>query len=366
MATFGTMLRRYRLRAGLGLRTFAGLIDQRASTVSAIESLRRAPWRHEGRLHRVADVLGLAESSDTCRELHYLARQGAKPGKSISHENSDQTLLWWWATEGAPPIENDALAELASFVGATFETTESPNEPTTKLPALTELAIEWRVRRLLGRRNSLVAAGPVDVESVLENQAEVRLEIVPGLVPRFSVQACVVKSNDGMTIFLDRIVGDSRPLAFYRRVLAECYAPAALWDDSELGRCSAAWFQRLQASDDWPNALRDCERFALAMLLPANPMLAGAEAAYRELIEQQGWVDAEIGARVVRNRVAEQFAVSPTLVHRRMAGWPSYLYERIAQALAAQESMLPPADWITDENAPRQRTLFDAGNQQPV
>jgi len=359
MAAFGTMLRHYRLRAGLGLRTMAGLIDQRASTVSAIESLRRAPWRHESRLQRVADVLGLAESTDTWREMRYLARQGTKLGEIAVPNDSARTLSWWWSTENAPPLENEALAELASFVGATIEKTEPSNDSTTKRPALTELAIEWRVRRLLGRRNSLVSAGPIDVESALENGAQVRLEIVPGLVPRFSVQACVVNLNDGLTIYLDRIVGDSRPLAFYRRVLAECYAPAALRSTDNPNCFSAKEFQRLQTTDSWPQHLRDSERFALAMLLPANPVLAGAEAAYRELVEQQGWVDAEVGARTVRNRVAEQFAVSPTLVHRRMAGWPSYLYERIAQALTAQEPMLPPADWIVEENAPRQQTLFD-------
>ena len=359
MAAFGPLLRFYRLRAGLGLRTFAGLIGQRASTVSAIESVRRAPWRHDELLQRVAEVLGLAESSDSWNELCLLARRDADRPIATNSPGQGETLQWWWSTDGAPPLDQQELAEMASFLGATIATGPSAEESNIELPPLTELAIEWRVRRLLGRRNSLVAAGPVDVESALERQANVRLEIVPGLVPRFSVQACVVKSPDAVTIYVDRIVGDSRPLASYRQVLAECYAPAALWGDDALADQAACWFERLQASDAWPRALRDCRRFALAMLLPANPVLAGAEIAYRELVEQQGWVEPEVGARVVRNRVAEQFAVPPAEVHRRMVAWPCHLYGRIAQALAAQEPTLPPTDWLVDDDAPRQQTLFD-------
>ena len=180
---------------------------------------------------------------------------------------------------------------------------------------------------------------------------------MPGLVPRFSVQACVVAGASGLTFFVDRIVADSRPIAAYRHLLALCYAPAALWSmDQEVG---AAHFQELQSNGSWAHRLRDCERFALAMLLPANPVLSGAESAYFELIQQQGWLEVEDAARALRNRLAEQFAVPTNLVHRRLLGWPCHLYGRMAQALAAQESTLPPLDWLVDENAPRQQTLFD-------
>jgi hypothetical protein len=105
--------------------------------------------------------------------------------------------------------------------------------------------------------------------------------------------------------------------------------------------------------------LRDCERFALSMLLPAGPVLAAAETAYREVIEQQGWVDTETAVRIVRNRLAEQFAVPPLLVHTRLTRWPCHAYGRIAQALAAEELTLPPLDWFVDEPSPQQRFLFE-------
>ncbi|NOZ40359.1 MAG: helix-turn-helix transcriptional regulator [Planctomycetes bacterium] len=358
MTTFGSLIRSYRLRAGLGLRTFATLIDERASVVSAIESGRRAPWRSSATLHRVVEVLGLVESSNLWQKILELAHEGAKTPLPLETEGS---LAWWWRTEEAPELDAPTLAELATFVGATIDFDRDEQQQQTPAP-LTELAIEWRVRRLLGRREVQVATAPVDVEAALENEACVQLEIVPGLIPRFSVQACVVATSGGLTLFIDRIVADSRPMASYRHLLALSFAPSALWQADTTWH--AAHFRQLQATGDWPGHLRDCERFALAMLLPANPVLAGAETAYVELIQQQdrqqqGWIELDDATRTLRNRLAEQFAVPPSLVHRRLVSWPCHLYGRIAQALAAEEPTLPPLDWLVPEKAPRQQTLFE-------
>lgn len=358
MTTFGSLIRSYRLRAGLGLRTFAALVDERASIVSAIESGRRAPWRNAAILHRVAEVLGLVESSNLWQKILELTREGAKAPLPLVAEGA---LAWWWRTDEAPQLDSPTLAELATFVGAAVDFDDDQPQTQTLAP-LTELAIEWRVRRLLGRREVQLATAPVDVEAALENEAGVRLEIVPGLIPRFSIQACVVATATGITLFVDRIVADSRPMASYRHLLALCFAPSALWQAETTWH--AALFRQLQADDVWPQCLRDCERFALAMLLPANPVLAGAETAYVELIQQQdwqqqGWIELDDAARALRNRLAEQFAVPPSLVHRRLVGWPCHLYGRVAQALAAQEPTLPPLDWLAPEKAPQQRTLFE-------
>jgi len=369
MTTFAALLRSYRLRAGLGLRTFAGLIDERASTVSAIESQRRSPWRHPEILHRVAEVLGIAESSELWGKICHLAQHPVEQNGKPSPADPERTLLWWWTTESAEPLDQDEITELANFTNsslASSPTVEANSHIHQELPALTELAIEWRVRRLLGRRNLQVAPGPIDVEAVLENEAGIRLEIVPGLIPRLSVKACVVKSGDQVTFYIDRIIADSRPLASYRHLLAKCYAPASLWDATDAAHAGATWFQELRAREDWPLTLRDCERFALALLLPANPVLAGSESVYSEMVEQQGWVDAEVAAPWVRNQLAERFAVPPTLVHCRLVGWPCHLYGRIAQALAAQEPTLPPTDWIVDDEELKQRTLFELKAGQPV
>jgi|GEM_PF-1246165 len=356
MTSFGSLVRSYRLRAELGLRTFAGLIDERASVVSAVESHRRAPWRREGVLHRVAEVLGLAESSNLWQKMVKLAHGHFEPTAAAAADSG--LLAWWCQTEEAPTLDNATLIELAAFVGAKIS---APAEQPPTLSALTELAIEWRVRQLLGRRETQVAAAPVDVEAALENNANVQIEVIPGLIPRFSVQSCVVATPGGLTFFIDRIVADSRPMAAYRHLLALGYAPAALWQTESQTPWDALTFRHLQVEATWPQRLRDCERFALAMLLPANPVLAGAESAYQELVHQQGWPELDDATRTVRNRLAEQFAVPTSLVHRRLTGWPCHLYGRIAQALSAEETTLPPLDWLIEEKSLRQQTLFDVG-----
>lgn len=364
MEPFGQQLRRLRTRAGLGLRTFAELIAERTSTVSAIELGQRAPWHRQERLDRVADVLGLVDSSDFCGEFFALARNGPSTNGASTQKGSlvasGGRLGWWWVTDHAPELDHPTIHDLASFIGADYSTTphESSTDELIRYPTLTELAAEWRVRQLLGHRESYLAAAPVDVEAVLERHAGVQIEIVAGLIPRFSVQACAVVRDYGLAFLVDRIVADSRPLASYRELLARLFAPAALWI-GDLKLSPGPWFYKLQQKADWPQLLRDCERFALSMLLPAAPILAAAEAAYCEVVEQHGWVDTETAVRTVRNRLAEQFAVPPLLVHTRLTRWPCHVYGRIAQALAAEELTLPPLDWFVEEEMPRQRLLFD-------
>ena len=74
MPQFGLHLRTLRLQAGLGLRKFAGLLDERPSTVSGVEQGRRLPWRNMQKLQKVANVLGIAAISPQFERLIDLAR----------------------------------------------------------------------------------------------------------------------------------------------------------------------------------------------------------------------------------------------------------------------------------------------------
>ena len=69
MPQFGLHLRTLRLQAGLGLRRFAGLLDERPSTVSGVEQGRRLPWKNMQKLQKVADVLGIAANSPQFERL---------------------------------------------------------------------------------------------------------------------------------------------------------------------------------------------------------------------------------------------------------------------------------------------------------
>lgn len=354
MSTLGNQLRIRRQQAGLGLRTFAELIDQRPSEVSAVESGRRPLWRDAARHKRIGQVLG------TAGQLSLPTTNGAVPADENVHSLPGGRIRWWWTADHVPPLAITELAALADFLQIEPVVLDKQADAATPhWPAHTELAIEWQVGKLLGKPSGQSAAAPVDVEAVLESRAGLRLEIVPGLIPRHSVQACAVESGKQLTFYVDRIVADSRPLASYRLLLASCYAVCCLGGAEFLQTAGADWFYHLQQSEYQAWLTRDCQRFALAMMLPATPVLGAAEAAYTELVLDQGWVELEEAARIVRNRLAEQFSVPPSLVQRRLTGWPCHLYGRIAQALAAEETTLPPSDWLTDSQPTRQRMLFE-------
>lgn len=358
---FGDSLRTRRQQAGLGLRTFAGLIDQRASTVSAIESGRRPAWRDPALQDRIAHVLGNSKLNGTSGN----PRQAANDLEPLGFDNSGPAQIsCWWSSEAAErlqPLDATALAEFLEF--DPLLESDFPDQPKPHWPRRTELAIEWEVGKLLGKQSRQLSASPVDVEAMLESRASWRLEIVAGLIPHFSIEACVVEQNGSATLYVDRIVADSRPMASYRQLLAKCAAlwllnvtPTAEWD-------SAASFSSLRRGDYWPRAERDCQRFALALMLPATPVLGAAEEVYRELVLNEGWVELDQAARTIRNRLAEQFAVPPALVQRRLLGWPCHLYGRVAQALVAEELTLPPTDWLYEAQPARQRTLFELGKR---
>ncbi len=401
---FGPLLRKTRQRAGLGLRTFATLLEERASTVSAIESCHCQPWRRESQLRRIASLLGINSQSPAWDKLRQAAhRELAKgvakgvaelvqerPGE-FSTEKAHDTFfqlptgskLLWWMTEERARLSVDAPA-LANYLGASLpeclDASSADDSTKTLGTRLTDLEIESRVRQLLGRRTAQLATAPVDIESVLEipassQQRGVRLEIIPGLLPRFSVQAALVRSTAGLTIVVDRIMADSRPIAGYRFLLAKCYAPWALdlfstakqdgMDQNNSYQSDPDWltnqFTQLRCGNEWPRIASACARFALAMLLPANPLAAAAQSTYAEIIRQHdpvdGWPQPGIVLRYLRNRMAEQFAVPPNMVAKRMSGWPCHITERVALALTAEEPSLPPLDWL-DQQSWKQRTLF--------
>jgi len=71
--TFGKFLKERRLKAGFGLRRFAGLIEMKASNLCDIEHGRRAmPTEY---LETTAEVLGLTEDSPELQKFFDLANE---------------------------------------------------------------------------------------------------------------------------------------------------------------------------------------------------------------------------------------------------------------------------------------------------
>jgi transcriptional regulator with XRE-family HTH domain len=363
MPAYGAELRALRLTAGLGLRSFAELIDQRASVVSAIEQGLRGAWRLPDLRCRAASVLGIDRGSAAWDRLESAAANTAFPnGEGREFNPSPPTLagleeplqLVHWQTTSplaaSDPSTPTALGqwlqvstrELTSD-GLNDENRAEAPADVSPHPRLTDLQIEWRARRLLGPRDTPAATTAVDVEAALESRG-FRLVIIPGLIPRCSVTACVLEGGLGTSLLVvDRIYADSRPVASYRFLLAQLVAP-----------------RFLGAGGTWhaPADPVRCQRFAIAALLPAHAVGRAASAAFTDLVEQQGWLPPVEAQHALCNRLASQFSVPPELMHRRLANWPCRVYDRMALALEAQERTLPPSDWLGPAPPWRQQRLF--------
>jgi transcriptional regulator with XRE-family HTH domain len=70
--TFGSLLKKLRLDAGFGLRTFAEMIEMPASNLSAIEHERRS--MPEDKIVLAAQVIGLEKGSDAWNQFFDLAK----------------------------------------------------------------------------------------------------------------------------------------------------------------------------------------------------------------------------------------------------------------------------------------------------
>jgi len=81
----GELLKRLRLKAGFGLRSFAELVEMKPSNLSAIEHGRRGLPNDSDKLREIADALGLVEKSDEWKEFFDAARSPGTLPADIGH-----------------------------------------------------------------------------------------------------------------------------------------------------------------------------------------------------------------------------------------------------------------------------------------
>ena len=131
MATyFGRFLRESRLKAELGLRKFATIIDMKPSNLCNLEYGRIKPPRDPGVLTNIADSLGFEEGSTEWNNLFDLAaqgREGALPPDVQQYAATHEGVPVLLRTIRDTKLGAKQLKELTEFVKTkyTSETIES-------------------------------------------------------------------------------------------------------------------------------------------------------------------------------------------------------------------------------------------------
>jgi transcriptional regulator with XRE-family HTH domain len=124
MDEFGPLLRDLRLKANLGLRRFAELIDIKPSNLSDIENGRRHPPADSAKLREIAETLGLAEGSDEWQGLFDAARRRGDLPADIRHMADRKLVPALLRTIDNQQLGDDDISRLITDIEARPRATE--------------------------------------------------------------------------------------------------------------------------------------------------------------------------------------------------------------------------------------------------
>jgi transcriptional regulator with XRE-family HTH domain len=124
MDEFGPLLRDLRLRANLGLRRFAEMIDIKPSNLSDIEKGRRHPPADTEKLQEIAVTLGLIDGSVEWRCLFDAARRQGDLPADVRHMADRKLVPALLRTLDNLQLGDDDISRLIADIETRPRTTE--------------------------------------------------------------------------------------------------------------------------------------------------------------------------------------------------------------------------------------------------
>lgn len=240
----------------------------------------------------------------------------------------------------------------------------SANVRVDGLVEYTQSQIENRAREFLRSRVDVSLGVPIDVELLLENTADVRLQTLPGLLNKYSVEGCVCNQfmTKNLVVFVDVRIADGANDSRYNAVVAEELAHIQLHRALLYQVKTVEDFIEVRTHPKWRMIERDAQLFSCAVRMPQELVSCQAETAYPKLVDLHGFADPYQIEKLMRNHLAETFAVPYQEMHARLQQWPCDVYKRVNVSVQAGSCELMRADWTVDVHPPTQQmNLLDDG-----
>jgi len=214
-----------------------------------------------------------------------------------------------------------------------------------ELVGRTPAQIECMVKELFKRRQDVRCEPPIRLEWLIENEENVRLEIVMGLRADHGVEGGIWKEQGSkeLTVFIDWGICIG-PWPEYNAVLGEEFAHLVVHPALLIQVKSVEDFIALQRHPEWTRYERDARRFSRALRMPTGPFVAEAEQLYAQVVAEHSFGDPDTIEKFVRNGLCQKFRVPSDDAIRRMLCHPCELSRRIQMSVHAYSSTLLPAD----------------------
>jgi len=214
---------------------------------------------------------------------------------------------------------------------------------------------------LLKSRPDVDFEPPINLEWLIENAKDIRLELDDELFVRHRVEGCVCKRymSRELTIYVDTSICSAASWIEYSEVLGEEFAHAILHQALIHMVNTKEDFIELQSDPEWPRYERDAKAFGLAIRMPAELVVREAERIYPRVVDEYGFGDFMQVEMQMRNRLATRFRASPQEAQRRISSWQCNIRNRLVNSVQTQSNDLVPNTWILKAEPPLiQKPLF--------